>query len=194
MVGLRLLACYQEHSTGAEALGSHVADRMCCAGKGESDTVCEGALQWCVKGLGWTLLCIHTHHLTRWLVRSASTETAHVDLQLFLLQRPPYLQLSLFLCLHQKLKALPCPFPTVCLPTALLTLVCRDGSGGHCYTSPPWAQSQFRRTMCIYWDWVVEEFWASKIIIFLPFLDKILGQKIQQYGSLLQKCNQCLYL
>lgn len=97
-----------------------------------------------MKGLGWTVLCICAHHLTRWLVRIASAETPSVELYIFLLQRPPCPYLPLFFQLHQKLKTLLCPFPTVHFPTNLLIMVGQEGVECTVLFLQPRAQSQYR--------------------------------------------------
>lgn len=81
---------------------------------------------WCVKRLGWRFFCVCNCSLT---VRRASAKVIHVDLQIFLFQRPLYPYFPLIFQLHQRLKVLLCPFPS------FLILVDNGWRGVHCYFS-----------------------------------------------------------
>lgn len=113
------------------------------AEKKESDVVCEGASQWCVKGLGWTDLCLRAHYK----VELPQQKLPMLTFNFFCFTGLPS-PLPLTSQLYQRLKALPCPFPTVPLSPSLLILVDQKGSWVHSVTPLPWAQSQFRITTC----------------------------------------------
>lgn len=100
---------------------------MWYAGKRESDMVCEGASQWCVKGLGWTVLCICAGHLTRWLVRRATAEAAHVDLQIFSSTDLPIPTSHYSSTCNRNSKLFSAPFPLFIFPQPFSSWWAREG-------------------------------------------------------------------
>lgn len=170
-VGLRLLGCSWQRSI--QAFRHSTATFL---------TECWEERVRCSMWRGFTVMCERTR-LDRLVLMCplqggiASAETAHVDLQFFLLHRPPYPSPTHFPIVPEtQSSSLPLShcssFPKPSHPGGpereLSTL---------CYSFALGSEPVQNNNLCTYWDWAVEEFWARKIIFSFPFLDKILGQE-----------------
>lgn len=142
-VGLRLLGCSWQRSI--QAFRHSTATFL---------TECSEERVRCIMWRGFTVMC---ERLDRLVLMHPLPYHYKLELPQ---QKLPMLTFNFFCSaglpsplpltsqLYQRLKALPCPFPTVPLSPSFLILVDQKGSWVHSVTPLPWAQSQFRITTC----------------------------------------------